>query len=125
MATKRFSSDVRSNISRLAAKSRWRPEDARDLLDQHRGSGLSIAGFADQHGLDVKRLYWWRKRLKTVPARTAPASVRFLPVSVLPAAGSAGSLDVELRGGRRIRVTGEFEAGLLARLVLTLEALPC
>ena len=39
--------------------------------------------------------------------------------------GAAGRLEVVVRGGRVVRVRPGFDAGTLARVVQTLEALPC
>jgi len=48
----------------------WTEEDAREVLDEWRRSGDSLAVFARKKGLVPKRLYWWKKRL---PVRQAPS----------------------------------------------------
>lgn len=45
----------------------WIEEDAREVLDEWRRSGDSLAGFARKKGLIPERLSWWKKRLRDAP----------------------------------------------------------
>ena len=100
----------------------WRARDAELVLEAWRRSGESGAAFARQHGLSVRRLLRWRDRLQR---STTPV---FHPVRVVergePTA-IAAPLELELRGGRRIRVLGRFDPELLEALVRTVESLGC
>jgi hypothetical protein len=108
-------------------------------------SGLRQAEFCGQRGLNVETLRWWRSQLRVHPARdvrahsSAAVTVRpavtpvpaFVPVTVMPAevrtAASRAhgpTIDVVLRGHRRVRVGPDFDERLLARVVLVLEATP-
>src|SRR5437867_3615480 len=100
----------------------WRARDAELVLEAWRQSGESGAAFAHQHGLSVGRLLRWRDRLKR---STAPV---FHPVRVVERAeptAIAAPLELELRGGRRIRVLGRFDPELLEALVRTVEGWGC
>lgn len=93
------------------------------LLEQQESSGLSVAEYARQQGLDAARLYEWRRRLgwsggrrskgATRIRRRAPESaVMLIPVEVEPvgaplcgsAAALAASVVLELPTGERIHV---------------------
>ena len=102
----------------------WRARDAEHVLEAWRRSGASGAAFAHQHGLSVRRLLRWRDRLKR---SAAPA---FHPVRVVERAeptsiAGTAPLELELRGGRRIRVLGRFDPQLLEALVRTVEGWRC
>jgi hypothetical protein len=102
----------------------WRARDAELVLEAWRRSGESGAAFAHQHGLSVRRLLRWRDQLKR---STTPV---FHPVRVVERAeptaiGGTAALELELRGGRRIRVLGHFDAEVLEELVRTVEGWGC
>ena len=105
----------------------WSAAQAREALAAHTQSGMSLAGFARREGLPLHRLQWWRTRLKST-SHTAEKALRFVPVRISPAATTplpTPGLEVELRGGRVIRVNGPFEPEILARLVRALEGVGC
>ena len=108
-------------------------------------SGLRQSEFCRQLGLNVGTLRWWRSQLRPLPARDAPsrqpaavatlvptaASPTFVPVTVTPAERMSplrrvrgSTIDVVLRGRRRVRVGPDFDEHLLARVVAVLEATP-
>jgi hypothetical protein len=111
-------------LAALMASRYWRAADAERVLEAWRRSGQSGAAFAREHGLSRARLLRWRDRLKL------SASPVFHPVRVVQgatpiAAASSSSLELELRGGRRIRVYAGFDPGLLEELVHTVEGWGC
>ena len=111
-------------LAALIASRYWRAADAERVLEAWGQSGQSGAAFARDHGLSRARLLRWRDRLK----RTA--TPRFHPVRVVQRGepiGVAGpaALELELRGGRRIRVHAGFDPELLEQLVRTVESWAC
>ena len=118
-------------MARHVAKRRWNAADARKALVAHQGSGLSLTAFARREGLSLTRLAWWRTQLREKTRAPEPA-VRWLPVAIRgsgppspPASAPASSVEIVVRGGRVIRIGEGFDAGMLARLVQTLEQLGC
>jgi transposase-like protein len=113
------------SLARLIANRYWRAADAERVLAAWRGSGQSVAAFAREHGLSATRLLRWRARLEL---SVAPV---FHPVRVVerlrPPTTPAGPepLELELCGGRRIRVPARFDPELLAELVRTVEGWGC
>lgn len=110
-------------------------------------SGLPPAEFCRELGLNVETLRWWRSQLRPRRARDAPTRLTaavtgplpraasptptFVPVTVTPAqrTGPARSvrgstIDVVLRGRRRVRVGPGVDEDFLARVVTVLEAIP-
>lgn len=110
----------RSRVVERIAGRRWSAEDARAVLAELEGSGLSADEFAARTGLDPKRLYRWRRRL-----REAERSL-FVEVTAKPTSAPvrAGVFVVELGNGRTVRVPVGFDAAELRRLVEALEDPP-
>lgn len=117
------------------------------VLDEWRASGTTQVAFATRAGVSVHSLRWWkwelarRARARVVePAAAneaatpaAESNPMFLPVVVKPPkrigkeAGSRGSkrqapLELILTSGRRIRVRGDFDEMMMARLIRVAEA---
>ena len=112
------------SLATVIASRYWRAAGAERVVEAWRRSGQSGAAFARQHGLSVARLLRWRDRLKR---SAAPV---FHPVRVVEgvraiAAPVPEALELELRGGRRIRVAAGFDPELLEQLVRTVEGWGC
>jgi hypothetical protein len=91
-------------------------------------SGLSIRTFAEREGLKAGSLSFWKWKLgrdrgqnqRGVAAQAEP--VQLIELRTETAARPATEpFEVELRSGRRVRVTAGFDAAELARLVVVLE----
>ena len=111
-------------LAGVIASRYWRATDAEQVLEAWRQSGQSGAAFAREHGLSRARLLRWRDRLKSTTALTFhPVRVtqRAKPIAV----GMRGPLELELCGGRRIRVHAGFDPELLEQLVRTVEGWGC
>lgn len=106
-------------ISRYASRRRWTIVDAEAVLGELDASGLSPGEFAVREGLDVQRLYFWRRRLGARRTVSAPAFVEVR-------ARASETVDVVLRNGRVLRVPESVDASSLLRLVEALErSTPC
>jgi hypothetical protein len=114
---------------------RWREEDARAGLAAARASGKRLSRFAQEHGIQVSRLYWWMKALNEKP--TKPAA--FLPVQVVEKRAPSGyrergsrldapappTVEVVLSRQRVVRVGRSFDPALLRAVIAALETTPC
>jgi len=114
------------SLATLMANRYWRAADAKRVLEAWRRSGQSVAAFTREHGLSAARLLRWRARLEL------PEAPVFHPVRVVSrqrsnpiAPARPEPLELELRGGRRIRVWAGFDAALLEELVRTVEGWGC
>ncbi len=101
-------------MSGTTAEHRWR-----EVLDRQRASGLGVAAFCRRQGVCAASLYAWRRRL----SGDGPGFVEAKVVQPARAPQRAGVVEVRLRGGRRVRVAGGFDPGLLRELVATLEGM--
>lgn len=101
----------------------------RRVLQQWRGSGLSVREFCRQQQVSEARFYAWRRTLQRRAAEAAP----FIPVRVVPppaetaaASDATAGLELVLAAGRRLRIGPAFDAATLRRLLTLLEeGRPC
>lgn len=110
-----------SAVRRVAKKGYWREAEARVILAALAESGEGLAAFARRHEVDPRRLGRWRSRL----GEGKEASVRFHPVQLSsvaqPRVPESSGIEIELAGGRRVRVGHGFDAEDLRRVVAVLE----
>ena len=102
------------SIATYASLPRWTSDEAREVLAAQEASGLSVAAFAAQAGLQAQRLYVWRRQL-AAEGGGAPA---FVEVT----SAVAERMEVVLRTGHVVRVPNSFEPESLRRLLEVLEA---
>ena len=94
-------------------------------------AGGSVSEVARKHGVHTSLLFRWRRDLSAAPSRSDPArstSPVFLPVALSPSPPVAptrprGSsvLEIQLAGGRVVRVDADVDAAKLAAIVAELE----
>lgn len=103
----------------IRSRRHWRTDDARAVLERLTSSGLSVQNFAAREGLNVARLYRWRKAIASVGAPGSPTPA-FLEVARGPRPG----VEVVLPTGVILRVPNGFEDETVRRLVEILEGQP-
>ena len=124
---------------------RWSEEEKLQLIEEACRPGHSVSQVARQRGVNASQLFAWRRQAlanglvsdnrrepNAVPALTfAPVNVTEEPApaesgqQVRPARRqkvSRGStiIEIELKGGDRVRVEGSADAALVARIVSAL-----
>jgi transposase-like protein len=114
-----------STVSRIGKRPRRSRAAWLEDVKRWRESGQSAAEYAREHDLHAGTLMAWGSKLRVeLPTQTlgrhAPAG--FLPVRVAQPTGATtvatgGQLEVVLRNGRRVLVSGEFGVERLARLL--------
>ena len=101
----------------MGRRARWTAEQARRELQAFEASGLSLAAFARERGIDVKRLYRWRDRFRQERPADAPVRLVELVARTMP---TAGSVHVRCPSGHVVTLDGvDLEAGLALVLKLT------
>jgi hypothetical protein len=109
------------------AERKWRP-----LVEEWRRSGLEAAAFCRGRGLALSAFKFWKTELPIRDQRRAAEqasreagrrAMRMLPVRVVESAAAVLAIPIEvvLRGGRVLRLAGDFEPSILCKLVSTLE----
>jgi hypothetical protein len=93
----------------------WREEDARGVIEEWRASGLTMAAFARQEGVNVKRLQRWRFRLDH-EQRVEP---RFVSVAMESGAMGPQPLCIVV-GDLRVEVPQGFHEETLLRVIRVL-----
>lgn len=99
----------------------WREPEARRVIDAWRQSGESVAAFGRRHGINVKRLRWWSKRLATseraIPRTRCSTSESRTLVSLVPAtivATDELAAVIRLSGGIAVELTHATPAQIAA-----------
>jgi hypothetical protein len=109
------------------AEVKWRP-----VLEEWRRSGLEARDFCRDRRLAVSALKHWKKEIQARDQRRSAQraakeasrqSMRLLPVRIVESqpAAAPGALEIVLRGGRLVRLLGDFDPAMLRKLVLALE----
>jgi hypothetical protein len=115
--------ETRSKTQQTRRARRSRAEWSSEVR-RWRASGQTGAEYAQVHGLDPGTLAWWGSRLRRAQgekrADQGGRGAAFLAVQVAPRRRPAARdevLEVVLCNGRRVRVSGDFDAARLARLL--------
>ena len=125
---------------------RWRFEDKARLVAQTFEPGVSVCTVARRHGIAPSLLFTWRRQAREgrlggsepapvfVPVTTAPGPTPSVPALASQAAPPAsetapahpprrcrtGLIEIELGGGRRLRVDRDVDAQALRRVLSAL-----
>jgi hypothetical protein len=95
----------------------WTESDARQVLDEWRQSGQTIAAFARDRRVSAPRLYWWRRRLPKASA-VAP-SLSLVPAKIVMRTDAA-SIVIRLPSGITIEMANASPS-MVAAIVSELE----
>jgi transposase len=108
---------------------RWSSEEKRAIVAEAARTSTSVSEVARRHGIASSLLFRWRRELAdTDRKQELPQTAAFIPVALpapacLPARHdrSSGLIEIELAGGRRIRVDAAIDVGVLKQIVDALE----
>jgi hypothetical protein len=113
-------------VSGEAARNRKKESMWRRHLEAQAGSGQSVRSYCIRRGLREHRLYWWRRELGRRDAEKSSAASSaqpaFVPVTVAAHVPACGRIEIVLRDGRRVRVTGPVDRQMLADVLAVLGA---
>jgi hypothetical protein len=98
----------------MGTRDRWH-----EHVEQWASSGLTAAQYGDRAGVNPRTLTYWKWRLgQESRERVTPTTVAAF-VEVHPRREEG--FELELRGGRRLRVPASFDEPALRRLIELLE----
>lgn len=107
------------DIDALRACEYWTEREGRAAVALWRSSGLSAKAFARSVGLAPARLAYWRCRVEAAAGTMTVAPMTLAPVTVIDRRPRA--IVIELLCGRAVRVEGDFDDALLARVIAAAE----
>lgn len=90
----------------------WTPDEARQIFDEHRRCGGSLAQFARRHGIEPARLYWWKKRL--AGERADLTTLALVPATVTTAAAETAGITIRLPNGIAIEAASSAPTWIAA-----------
>lgn len=120
---------------------RWSREEKLAIVDEAARTKTSVSAVARRHGIAPSLLFRWRRDFVAAGQACEPqAAPAFIPIA-LPAPaealdrhecrstkpesrfgeGRSGLIELDLAGGRRLRVDGTVDVGVLKRIVDALE----
>jgi transposase-like protein len=110
------------SLELIVRQRRWTPRDAEAVLAAAVHSDLSLRAFAVEHGLDVHRLYRWKKELRRRDAGgIEPVRFEELVVRRGNAENDTTRIEVVLPSGCVVRIGAGFDEATLRRLIAVLE----
>jgi hypothetical protein len=96
-------------------------EEWRQIIDGQQTSGLTVAAYCLERGITQGSFYTWKRRLRS-PAKATrlpkPAFVELKP----PSAKTPATIEICLRGERRLLVRRGFDRDVVIELVRALES---
>ena len=109
------------------AKRLWSEEEKRSICLQTAVPEVSVAQVARRYALNANLIFKWLRDARYAPgsAQTSVDTPCFLPVEIVDLArhevtrpvAASSLLEVELAGGRRLRISGSYDPEALARLI--------
>ncbi len=99
---------------------RWAASEKAHIVAESLRPGANVAAVARAHDVHPNLLHHWRRQARAAPGRR----VNFLPVAVAaekkPVAAVAGSIEIDLGSGVRLRVDAAVDEGALGRVLRAL-----
>jgi transposase len=94
-------------ITSVQRRRRWSAEEKERLVAASLEPGAGVSAVARQAGIHPSQLYGWRRQLCARPQPASDfATVRIAADPTPRAIASAGTIEIELANGSRVRITG-------------------
>ena len=116
----------RLDVITTGARRRWTLEEKQRIVAESFSAPRLTSATARRHGLSPSQLFTWRRRVREGKLAADDAGPVFAPATIAsermtPADLRAGLMEIELRGGRRVRVDASVDVSALKRLIDALE----
>jgi hypothetical protein len=106
------------SIREIVLSTRWSSEDAETIFAALEKSRLSATNFADRHGFDVQRLYWWNRRLgRPAMRRGRREAFKEVVIEAVRVEQEDARLEIVLPRGLALRVPISFDERALRRVL--------
>jgi transposase len=137
LSTRMSAREVRGEVlTGPERRRRWSVEEKLRILAQSVASGSSVMLVCRMHGISSGQLYTWRRQFRTgeltgfAPVMVAPPVGELTAVAAAPTEPGAtgptverpvnGVIEVELRSGVKLRLTGAVDGGVLQQVLSAL-----
>jgi transposase len=108
-------------ITSVQRRRRWSATEKERLVAASLEPGSGVSAVARQAGIHPSQLYGWRRQLCARPQPTADfAAVRIAAGPAPSVMAAAGTIEVELANGSRVRITGPADAALVRAMMTAL-----
>jgi hypothetical protein len=97
-------------------------EEWRQIIDGQRASGRTVAAYCLERGVTQGSFYIWKRRLRSPAKRNRSPKPTFVEVTP-QRLGTAGTIDICLRGERRLLARRGFDRDLLIELIRAIESI--
>jgi transposase len=125
------SRDERTAPVILDVRRRRTPAEKEAILAELKMAGATVSAVARRHQISPSLVFRWRREFSTAGGKTRSGSTAFVPVVLgsldtarggksAPVPGS-GIIEIELQGGRLVRVDGSVDVSTLRRVIDVLE----
>ncbi len=123
---------MRGEVLGLERRRRWSDDQKLAFILEVGVRGATVTQVAQRHEITRQQIYAWRHELKRKGLWRVEEGPVFLPVE-LPSAGEperadpcgdliSGPVEIVLRNGRQLRVTGSLSDAVLSRLIRLVES---
>jgi transposase len=101
---------------RRGGRRRWPEALKRRIVGESLAPGASVSVVARRHDVNANQLFKWRRQYAAGRSGDGPAMV---PVAVWPsgAAACGGTIEIDLAGGVRVRISGVVEAAMVRQVL--------
>jgi len=126
-----YSQDQEKSFAVVAeTRRRWSEAERRQVVKETEAA--SVSSVARKHGVAPSLVFRWRRAAGMAGKSERKPAPAFAPV-MLPAPSPAalaaspeadrGMIEIELAGGRRLRVSGPIDVGMLKQVIAAVEGL--
>lgn len=105
----------------------WTDDEKRSICQQTVAPGVSVAQVARRYAVNANLIFKWLRDPRYAPDAASvlpsPEGSRFMPVEIIGAKPTPltpvtqSCIDIELSGGHRVRISGDYDPDALARLL--------